>query len=156
LNRTFECLCQFGWTNIHCETEINYCENVQCLNGGVCRSLFLNYSCECLGTSYSGRDCQIVERSTVIRQAVSKSFGYIAIVSITSAFMFVFIMDVLKYCFGIDPIKDELEKKRRKKQAKKVKRRPLIQRSVNVNAPVQPVPRTTTKEGISTIEETNV
>jgi hypothetical protein len=70
--------------------------------------------------------------------------------------MFVFIMDALKYCFGIDPIKDELEKNRRKKQAKKVERRPLIQRSVNVNAPAQPVPRTSTNGDISTIEETNV
>jgi len=65
-------------------------------------------------------------------------------------------MDVLKYCFGIDPIKDELERKRRKKQPKKVKHRPLIQRSLNVNAPAQPAPRTATKGDISTIEETNV
>jgi hypothetical protein len=70
--------------------------------------------------------------------------------------MFVFIMDVLKYCFGIDPIKDELEKKRRKKQVKKVKRRPLIQRFVYVHAPAQPPPRTSTQGDISTIEETNV
>ncbi len=70
--------------------------------------------------------------------------------------MFIFIMDVLKYCFGIDPIKNELEKKRRKKQAKKVKHRPLIQRSVNVNAPAQPVPRTTNKGDISIIEETSI
>jgi hypothetical protein len=65
-------------------------------------------------------------------------------------------MDVLKYCFGIDPIKDELEKKRRKKQTKKVKHRPLILRFVYVNGPAQPAPRTTTKEDISTIEETSV
>jgi hypothetical protein len=62
----------------------------------------------------------------------------------------------LKYCFGIDPIKDELQKKRRKKQAKKVKHRPLIQRFVYVHASAQPAPRTTTKGDISTIEETSI
>ena len=69
--------------------------------------------------------------------------------------MFVFVMDALKYCFGIDRTKDELDKIRRKKQTKKVKRRrrPVIQRFVYINAPP---PRTTTEGDISTIAETSV
>jgi hypothetical protein len=46
-------------------------------------------------------------------------------------------MDILKYCFGIDPTKDELEKIRRAKAAKKVKRPPVIQKFHYVNAPLQ-------------------
>jgi hypothetical protein len=45
-------------------------------------------------------------------------------------------MDILKYCFGIDPTKDELEKIRKEKAAaKRAKRRPVIQKFIYVNAP---------------------
>jgi hypothetical protein len=45
-------------------------------------------------------------------------------------------MDILKYCFGIDPTKEELEKIRKAKAAaKRAKRRPVIQRFIYVNAP---------------------
>jgi hypothetical protein len=49
-----------------------------------------------------------------------------------SVAMFIVIMDVLKYCFGIDPVDKERERIRRQKQAKK--RKPVIQRFVYVNA----------------------
>jgi hypothetical protein len=42
-------------------------------------------------------------------------------------------MDVLKYGFGIDPTREELERMRRKKQMKKVKRELVVQRCVYVN-----------------------
>ena len=45
---------------------------------------------------------------------------------------FVVIMDILKYCFGIDPVADEREKLRREKNAKK-RKRPVIQRFIYVN-----------------------
>ncbi|UJR11646.1 hypothetical protein I4U23_015827 [Adineta vaga] len=44
--------------------------------------------------------------------------------------MFVIIMDILKYCFGIDPVHEEREKIRRDKRRK----RPVIQRFTYVNA----------------------
>lgn len=47
--------------------------------------------------------------------------------------MFIIIMDVLKYGFGIDPIREELERMQRKKQMKKVKRELVVQRCVYVN-----------------------
>jgi hypothetical protein len=50
-----------------------------------------------------------------------------------TAAMFIVIMDILKYCFGIDPTRKDLERIRRKKRAKK--RKPVIQRFVYVNAP---------------------
>src|SRR5271155_4830901 len=117
-NSTFECLCENGWTGDHCEVKVNYCENVTCLNNGICRPLFLNYKCECLGTS-SGRHCEIVPTRTIIRQIVTKSVGYIAILFLIGVAGFIIVMDVLKYGFGIDPTKDELERIRRAKAAKK-------------------------------------
>ncbi len=139
-NTTFNCSCQNGWSGAHCEAMVNYCENVICLNKGVCRPLFLNFTCECLGTSYSGRYCETVATATVVRQAVSKSFGYIAILGLISVISFFVIMDMLKYCFGIDPLKEELEKIRKAKVAKKANRPPVIQRFVYVNAPPQRPP----------------
>ena len=133
-NSTFECVCENGWTGIHCELKVNYCENVRCLNNGVCRPLFLNFTCECLGTSYSGRYCEITETKTIIHQTVSKSFGYIAILSLVSVALFFIIMDGLKYIFGIDPIKDELEKMKKEKRLKNRKKHPpVIQKFVYVN-----------------------
>jgi hypothetical protein len=49
------------------------------------------------------------------------------------AVMFIVIMDILKYCFGIDPTREDLEHIRQAKLAKK--RKPVIQRFVYVNAP---------------------
>jgi hypothetical protein len=155
----FECLCQSGWTGIHCETKINYCENVTCLNNGVCRPLLLNYTCECLGTSYSGRHCETTEKKIIIYKIIAISFSSVAILYIAGAFIFILILDVLKYFFGMDLTKDELERIQRKKQKKKkkVKPSPVIVRYIYVNAPAQSPPRTTTTErDISTIEETSV
>jgi hypothetical protein len=62
--------------------------------------------------------------------------------------MFVIIMDILKYCFGIDLTHKELEEVRREKRAKK--RKPVIQRFVYVDAP------TSSEQPISRIEETAI
>ena len=56
-----------------------------------------------------------------IFQTVSRSLAYIAILAIISTAMFVVIMDVLRYCFGIDPVDEERERMREKKLEKKRK-----------------------------------
>ena len=68
--------------SVHCETKINYCEGVRCLNNGVCRPLSLDFTCECLGESYSGRYCEITATKTTVLKIVAKSFGYIAILAL--------------------------------------------------------------------------
>jgi hypothetical protein len=128
----------------------NYCETIKCQNNGVCRPLFLNYTCECLGESFSGRHCEKTAVKIRIYQMVSKSFAYVAIIALICVAMFIVIMDILKYCFGIDPVRKERERIRRKRQAKK--RKPVIQRFVYVNSPVPSPP----KQPISTIEETAI
>ena len=58
---------------------------------------------------------------------------------------FIVSMDLLKYGFGIDPTRYELERIRRQKRAKKT-RRPVIVRYIYANAPPTtepaPVPQT--------------
>jgi hypothetical protein len=94
----------------------------------------MNYTCRCLGDNYySGRYCETKTKRIIIFTIVSKSCGCIAILAIVAAAMFIIIMDILKYCFGIDLTRKELEQIRREKRAKK--RKPVIQRFVYVNAP---------------------
>lgn len=105
---------------------INYCANITCLNRGVCRPLLGGYKCECLGDSFSGRHCETTADRIVLLRMVSKSFAFIAILVLLSFVTFIVIMDVLKYCFGIDPTREELERIQRQKQAKKAKRPVII------------------------------
>lgn len=151
LNSTFNCTCKPGWEGINCERKINYCHNITCQNKGVCRPLFLGYVCECLSGSYSGPFCEITAARIIIYQIVSKSFAYIAILALITVAIFIIIMDILKYCFGIDPTREELERIRRKKQVKN--RKPVIERFIYVNAPLV-VP--SSEEPISTIEGTAI
>ena len=62
--------------------------------------------------------------------------------------IFVVVMDILKYCFGIDPVEEERERMRPEKRAKK--RKPVIERFVYVNAPA------TTEQSAATTAETTV
>lgn len=130
---TFNCTCTNEWEGVRCERKKNNCHNIICENRGVCRSLVDNYTCECLGDSYYGRHCEFTATKIVIYKMVSKSFAYVAIIAMVVVVMFVIIMDVLKYCFGIDPVHRERERLWREKRKKKHK--PVIQRFVYVNAP---------------------
>ena len=121
-----------GWNGVYCQIKINYCHEIHCLNSGVCRPLLRNYSCECLSDSYSGRHCEITAHRTNIYKIVSKSFAYVSLLAIISLFMFVIIMDLLKYCFSIDPAKRKAKRViRRKKKRKQV----VAYRFIYVNEP---------------------
>ncbi|UJR20416.1 hypothetical protein I4U23_023547 [Adineta vaga] len=119
-NTTFNCSCQSGWTGIHCERKINFCENITCLNQGVCQSLLNNYTCQCLAGSYFGHYCEITTKKIMILKIVSKSFAWIAIIAMIAVIIFVIIMDVLKYCFHIDPVNSIRKEYRSRKRAKKI------------------------------------
>lgn len=130
------CLCSEGWTGDHCEIMINYCENITCENRGVCRRLFLTFTCDCVDKDYSGRYCEIVSKKLFIIKLLSKSVAYVAIIFLVGTITFFVIMDILKYCFGIDLTKDDLEYVRRARAMKitKKRRKPVIQRFTYVNA----------------------
>jgi hypothetical protein len=103
----FNCSCNPGWSGVHCETQINYCQNVTCQNKGVCHPSLGDYTCQCLGSSYSGRHCEIISQTLATRQTTCKTFGYIAIIAIILVAIFVLLLDVLTYAFGVNatPIK---------------------------------------------------
>jgi len=132
-NSDYLCVCEEGWTSGHCEAMVNYCQNVTCENNGVCRPLFRDFKCECLSSSYSGLYCQITAGSLVARKLVGKSFGYIAIIFITSVFVLVVTLDVLKYVFHIDAARGELERLRRRKYRKKRRKRGIATQFRYVN-----------------------
>lgn len=131
-NNPFPCVCAPGWEGERCQRRTNYCYNITCQNRGVCRSLLLNYSCECV-YGYYGQYCETATMALVIHQIVSTSFAYVAIIAMGAVAMFVVVMDILKYCFGIDPVEEERKKIQQTRRAKKHK--PVIQRFVYVNTP---------------------
>lgn len=132
-NSTSPCICPDGWEGIYCEKMIDFCWNITCQNRGVCRPLLRNFTCECLGDSYSGQYCEVTSKKIVIYQAISTSTASVAIIFMAGVITFIVVMDILKYCFGIDPVREEREAIRREKREKK--RKPVIERFVYVNAP---------------------
>ena len=109
----FFCNCTTGRAGVHCQDSVDHCDQVTCYNQGVCVSSLINYTCQCLSSSYSGRHCEHVAGSIVLRQFVSRTLGYIAILAISLVVSFVLIMDILKYCCGIDPVGEAREHTRR-------------------------------------------
>ena len=135
-NTSFTCVCPEGRTGVHCETLINYCPNVTCQNQGVCRSLFLNYTCACLTSSFSGRHCEIIADQTRTYDILAKSFVSAAIAAIAIVVTFVLVMDVMKYVFGIDvtAVESQEVQSKRKPKTKKIKSH-LILRYIYVPGP---------------------
>ena len=128
-NTTFIRHCAPGWMGSECQTMIDYCRDVSCLNDGVCRPTLQNYTCDCLAGSYSGRHCEMKTNQLALYQTVSKSFAYVVIIAMMIVAMCIVVLDVMKYCFGIDPIDRRLQSKRRKKP-------PTIVRYIYIHAPL--------------------
>jgi hypothetical protein len=56
-----------------------------------------------------------VATSLLVRQYVSKGFAYVVIIVLVATAAFIIILDILKYVFGIDPVREERERIRRKR-----------------------------------------
>jgi len=89
---------------------VDYCQNITCLNNGICQSLFLGYKCECISGIYSGPHCEYTATNIIVRQYMSRSFAYIAILAMCSGVSFIIVLDILHYVFHIDVAKQEREK----------------------------------------------
>ena len=135
-NTTFRCSCSLGWEGDRCQNQINHCINVSCLNKGVCRSSLMNFTCECLENSYSGDHCEITANRIVIYQIISKSVASVAILVIVSTVVFIVIMDLLTYCFGIDltGARKKSERRRRRVARRKKRHVPVVIRFTYVHA----------------------
>ncbi|TNM90853.1 EGF-like repeat and discoidin I-like domain-containing protein 3 isoform X2 [Takifugu flavidus] len=51
------CRCQTGFEGVHCQINVNECATKPCNNGGVCRDLDGDYTCQC-SSPYVGKQCQ--------------------------------------------------------------------------------------------------
>ena len=112
----FNCTCSSDWTGDRCETKLDFCHNITCRNGGSCRPLVGNFTCDCPTEDYSGEFCENLSLKIKTLQFIARSFAFVVILSISSVAIFVIVMDVLKYFFNIDPSRKEFERLRRKKR----------------------------------------
>ena len=126
MNGTYTCQCAVGWEGSACEKRLNYCANVTCENQGVCRSRTSTYECLCLGESYSGRHCETVSKETVILRTVASSISFTLISIISGCALFIVMMDVLKYVFGVDVAKVEEKDRRPRRRHRRPKHLHII------------------------------
>ena len=64
--------------------------------------------------------CEVTDKRLVTFQMVSRSFAYVAIIAIVGVAIFVVVLDILKYCFGIDPVDRKLRTTKSKKKKKPI------------------------------------
>ena len=100
----------------------------------MCRPSLGNYSCECLGSSYSGQHCEITSSKTSTQKKISRSLAFVAIIAMATVVMFIVVLDVMKYGFDID-VAPQLAR-RVVRRRRKAKSRACV-RFVYVNPPVQ-------------------
>ncbi|CAF0821908.1 unnamed protein product [Adineta steineri] len=133
---TFQCDCYPGYEGLNCESLTDYCDGIVCQNNGQCRPILLNFTCECTTKDVTGRYCEIKSNSLVIKAAVKRSVGYIAIVAIIGVISIFVGFDALTYIFKIDTVKRHrkyLAKRRRQQRERQSKPKSVI-RFVYVNA----------------------
>ena len=104
---------------------INDCDNVICENNGICRPIFQNFTCECLGDSFYGQYCEYCSTKQTILRTASRSIAYIVIIFLVCTAVYIIIMDVLKYFFGIDLAKNKSKLKTKRHQ-------PVIERFIYI------------------------
>ena len=95
----------------------------------------MNYTCECLALSFTGRHCEIKAKKAAIREAVSRSFLFVVLIALSIFAASIVVMDVLKYGFGIDPVQEEDDRRRRLMRQQKKRAIPVPVRYLYVNAP---------------------
>jgi hypothetical protein len=120
---SFECICEPGYEGDHCETLIDYCQGVTCYNNAQCRPVLLNFTCECLTSDFTGRYCETELSSLKIHKIVNSSFAYVAILAIVFVMSMIIVMDLLKFVFHIDPVRQERLRFRRNQALAKRKYR---------------------------------
>ena len=93
-NKSSPCLCNAGWQGQYCESMINFCHRITCMNNGICQPSLLNYTCHCLDGIYSGRHCEVTAKKILTARFLSKLIAYISMTLIFSPLMFIVIMNV--------------------------------------------------------------
>ena len=116
----FRCECAEAYNGLHCELQVDLCGNITCENNAFCQTTDLVWKCICIDDKlFYGDYCQFQSNSLKVLKALSRSFASVAITAIALTCLFIFLMDLLKYVFHIDPVKGERVAKQAEKQAKK-------------------------------------
>ncbi|CAF1486469.1 unnamed protein product [Adineta steineri] len=133
---TFQCECYPGYEGLNCESLTDYCNGIVCQNNGQCRPILLNFTCECTTKDVTGRFCEIKSNSLVIKAAIKRSVGYIAIIGIVGVISIFVGLDVLTYIFKIDTVKRHRRylARRRRQQRERQSKPKLVVHFVYVNA----------------------
>jgi len=122
----FKCLCQQNFAGELCEVN-QACLNVTCLNSGQCIEEYDgNYTCMC-GNYFTGRHCEHKGSDLILLENVSSSLSIFGIAIMIAYGVIIISMDVMRFCFEIEPISlKEYRKKVQKvdllKQIRKDKR----------------------------------
>ena len=69
----------------------------------------------------------MTDSARILRERLCKSFAYIAIIAMVTLALLIVTLDVLKYGFGIDPVKEEFERMLKKKMKMKLKQRTAVE-----------------------------
>ena len=83
--------------------------------------LFRDYTCLCLSNNYVGRYCETKQSPLLLLQKVTKSFASIATVYIVCICLFVIVLDILRFVFGINSTLADLKRLLRRRAARKTK-----------------------------------
>ena len=118
---TYRCECTAEWEGDRCERRKDYCANIICQNGGVCRTVSSGYQCVCVDENYSGERCEIKGTRAVFLQIFATSISYVSIIIILACSVFIITMDVLKYALHVD----SGDRKPKKQSKAKKRHRPL-------------------------------
>lgn len=54
----YTCDCMPGYEGTLCQTEIDECSSIPCLNGGLCTDLIAGYNCSCMA-GFQGVNCEV-------------------------------------------------------------------------------------------------
>ena len=57
--QNWECHCQVGYEGKKCERPTDECAANPCQNNAICVDLHNDYECDCSGTGYTGRHCDV-------------------------------------------------------------------------------------------------
>ncbi|XP_026992700.1 milk fat globule EGF and factor V/VIII domain containing a [Tachysurus fulvidraco] len=75
----YVCKCQPGFEGVNCQINVNDCDNQPCKNGGVCRDLDGDYTCQC-PSPYVGKQCHLscisllgMEEGGIVQSQISAS-----------------------------------------------------------------------------------
>jgi WD40 repeat protein len=101
----FNCECKSKlFYGKRCENKINLCKNETCSKNGICKIINENElnektKCECFGNGFfEGEKCEINTLKQTIIRTTTKLTTYIAISIVILFFLFIFLMDLHKFC----------------------------------------------------------